>query len=113
MANCGCNMRYAMRTPESQMDVCAVSEGLCSAELEKKRSLMQQITECEFICIDINLYLDTHPCDPEAIEYFKEHVQFYNEALAEYSKSYGPLTLAHAHHCDTYWDWVNQPWPWQ
>ena len=49
MANCGCNMRYAMRTPESQKDVCAVSEGLCSAELEKKRSLMQQITECEFI----------------------------------------------------------------
>ena len=67
MAKCGCNRTNTMRMPEKGMDVCAVSEALCSPELEKKRSLLQQITECEFICIDINLYLDTHPNDARAL----------------------------------------------
>ncbi len=85
----------------------------CPCSEMNQEQLLHWISLTKFACVDSALYLDTHPCDPEAIEYFKEHVQFYNEALAEYSKSYGPLTLAHAHHCDTYWDWVNQPWPWQ
>ncbi len=85
----------------------------CPCSEMNQEQLLHWISLTKFACVDSALYLDTHPCDTEAIEYFKEHVQFYNEALAEYSKSYGPLTLAHAHHCDTYWDWVNQPWPWQ
>ena len=85
----------------------------CPCSEMNREQLLHWISLTKFACVDSALYLDTHPCDMEAIEYFKEHVEFYNEALAEYSKSYGPLTLAHAHHCDTYWDWVNQPWPWQ
>ena len=85
----------------------------CPCSEMNREQLLHRISLTKFACVDSALYLDTHPCDMEAIEYFKEHVEFYNEALAEYSKSYGPLTLAHAHHCDTYWDWVNQPWPWQ
>lgn len=85
----------------------------CPCSEMNREQLLHWISLTKFACVDSALYLDTHPCDMEAIEYFKEHVEFYNEALAEYSKTYGPLTLAHAHHCDTYWDWVNQPWPWQ
>ena len=78
-----------------------------------REQLLCWIGQTKFACVDSSLYLDTHPWDVEAIAYFQERVRLYNEALAEYSKIYGPLTLAHAHHCDTYWDWVNQPWPWQ
>ena len=85
----------------------------CPCKEMNREQLLHWISLTKFACVDSALYLDTHPCDTEAIEYFKEHVHLYNEALAEYSKTYGPLTLAHAHHCDTYWDWVNQPWPWQ
>ena len=49
----------------------------------------------------------------EALAYFKEHDRIYREAVEEYSRNYGPLTLSHAHHCGSYWNWVNQPWPWQ
>lgn len=85
----------------------------CPCSEMNREQLFRWISLTKFACVDSSLYLDTHPCDVEAIAYFKEHVHLYNEALAEYSKTYGPLTLAHAHHCDTYWDWVNQPWPWQ
>ena len=85
----------------------------CPCSEMNREQLLRWISLTKFACVDSALYLDTHPCDTEAIAYFKEHVHLYNEALAEYSKTYGPLTLAHAHHCDTYWDWVNQPWPWQ
>lgn len=85
----------------------------CPFSEMNREQLLQWVSMTKFACVDSNLYLDTHPWDTEALAYFRENVKLYNEALAEYSKTYGPLTIAHAHHCDTYWDWVNQPWPWQ
>lgn len=67
----------------------------------------------KFACVDASLYLDTHPDDMEAISYFQEHNQLYKEAMNVYAKTYGPLTISQARYCDAYWDWVNQPWPWQ
>lgn len=78
-----------------------------------RERLMKRITLSGFAMVDANLYLDTHPGDAEAIRYFNEQSQIYNDALGEYSRRFGPLTVAHAHHNDRYWDWVNQPWPWQ
>ena len=78
-----------------------------------QEQLLKWITLTKFACVDANLYLDTHPCDREALAYFQEYNRLYQEAMDEYAKSYGPLTISNARHCDTYWDWVNQPWPWQ
>ena len=33
-----------------------------------KKNLRNQIVQCEFILIDINLFLDTHPNDKRALE---------------------------------------------
>jgi len=78
-----------------------------------QEQLLQWITLTKFACVDASLYLDTHPDDLEALRYFQEHNRLYTEAMNVYAKAFGPLTIAHAQHCDTYWDWVNQPWPWQ
>ena len=78
-----------------------------------RQQLMKNIILYGFACVDASLYLDTHPDDVEALSYFKEHNRIYQEAVEEYSKTYGPLTIAHAHHCGAYWNWVDQPWPWQ
>lgn len=78
-----------------------------------RQQLMKQVMLYGFACVDASLYLDTHPDDAEALAYFKEHDRIYREAVEEYSRNYGPLTLSHAHHCGSYWNWVNQPWPWQ
>lgn len=78
-----------------------------------QEQLLQWISMTKFACVEASLYLDTHPCDAEALAYFQEYNRLYNEAMNEYAKAYGPLTISHAKHCDTYWEWVNQPWPWQ
>lgn len=85
----------------------------CSCNQMSQEQLYQWIVLTKFACVDTSLYLDTHPDDQEALAYFQEHNRLYNEAMKEYAKAYGPLTISHARHCDTYWDWVNQPWPWQ
>lgn len=87
--------------------------GGCSCEGLSREQLLRRITLSGFACVEAALYLDTHPRDTEAILYFEKNDLMYREAMEEYAKAYGPLTLAHAHHSGTYWEWVNQPWPWQ
>lgn len=91
-------MRMVSPCPVGQMD---------------QKQLLEWIGLTKFACVDANLYLDTHPDDAEAIRYFQEHNRLYLEAMNEYARVYGPLTVSHALHCGTYWEWVDQPWPWQ
>lgn len=75
---------------------------------------MKLINEASFAVDDVKLYLDTHPCDEDAMDYFQKYSRMRNEALKEYAENYGPLTV------DTVicsgpekWNWINEPWPWQ
>ena len=74
---------------------------------------LSEVQVLAFAVQELALYLDTHPEDTGAISYFGENNRKYQEALHEYSQKYGPLTLAHVHHPEDYWNWVDQPWPWQ
>lgn len=79
-----------------------------------KEQLMQYINEVSFAVTEINLYLDTHPNDERALAYFQETSRMRKEALDQYSKLYGPLTIDTADmSCSRSWEWVNQPWPWE
>ena len=61
-----------------------------SCPLSRSR-LLEQIAMCEFVCIDLNLYLDTHPDDLTA----EGDYNCYSEQLARlkeiYTHNYGPL----------------------
>ena len=75
-----------------------------------REQLMDTINEVSFAVDDIKLYLDTHPDDKKALEFFKEKVMIRNEALKEYAAQYGPLTIDTAEDtCSRQWDWVMQP----
>ena len=58
------------------------------------------------------LYLDTHPCDKEALEHFEHYKDLRVQALEEYARCYGPLTVDTTSDYDE-WTWVMQPWPWE
>lgn len=79
-----------------------------------RRELMNQINQASFMVDDTKLYLDTHPCDAEALRCFNEYSKIRNQALAEYARLYGPLTIdTVVESCADKWNWVNEPWPWQ
>lgn len=79
---------------------------------EKERALLQ-IQEIAFAAHDINLYLDTHPNDSNAIRLYNEYniqEQILNNA---YERKYGPIDLSDNEGLSmTPWAWIKEPWPW-
>ena len=80
--------------------------------MDDKQVLLNRIQICDFVLTEVNLYLDTHPNDKAALDYYKKHLDMRNEAHALYVKKYGPLTSGDYDGGPT-WNWVDGPWPWQ
>lgn len=58
-----------------------------------KHQKMTAVREAGFCMIDAGMYLDTHPCDGKAMDYFNRYQQMYKEAVCDYEKHCGPLFL--------------------
>lgn len=78
-----------------------------------REDLLNWINIVSFAVDDVKLFLDTHPCDQEALCYFEEYKNLRKKALKEYAKYYGPLTVDTVDTPCEHWDWVCEPWPWQ
>ncbi len=79
---------------------------------QNKQQLMKKIYESGFAVYDTALFLDTHPCDKEALAFYQKMNRLYNQAAEEYSALYGPLRMAQFDN-DQYWSWSEGPWPWE
>lgn len=80
----------------------------------KQQEMLNYINAISFAVDDTLLFLDTHPNDSQALVYFDECSKMRNEALSDYAKAYGPLLIDDVSMSDTdYWNWINQPWPWE
>lgn len=79
-----------------------------------RQDLLHWINVVSFAVNDAQLFLDTHPDDQEALCFFHEYSKLRKEALTEYAKYYGPLTIDSTHAaCKDKWTWIHEPWPWQ
>ncbi len=65
----------------------------------------------EFALVEANLFLDTHPTDANALEYFSKYQQIHDKAVAAYTAAYGPLTAMQ--HTGSRWKWTDGPFPWE
>lgn len=79
---------------------------------QDKHQLLKYITQVSFALDDVILFLDTHPCDKDALEYYQQVRQQRKEAMALYNEKYGPLQIDQEN-CESYWTWVESPWPWE
>ena len=76
--------------------------------------LYHDIGVIDFVIVEMNEYLDTHPTDKEAMEYLSHYVRMKNQAMREYAMKYGPLRISDADGCNhNEWKWATQPWPWE
>lgn len=78
----------------------------------EKDNLFQFITEVSFALDDVVLYLDTHPCDTEALCYYEEYKKARKKAIDDYTKLYGPIEKYNVDSCKC-WAWTEEPWPWE
>lgn len=76
-----------------------------------ENELLKRVYETGFAIDDVSLYLDTHPTDRDAMNYYRYAKKLNQDAVQSYENAYGPLMISQVT-ADT-WNWVNDPWPWE
>jgi spore coat protein JB len=81
---------------------------------EEQKKLLCKLQEMEFVAVELNLYLDTHPCDVEALNDFNCAVKMIKKIKKEYEEAYGPLmNFGMGGLTKEPWQWIDEPWPWE
>ncbi len=76
-----------------------------------KYSLLKELTVLDFMALDLQLYLNTHPNDYEAICKYNSVIVGADTVRVEYEKHFGPLcSFRSLGRRD--WPWMDEPWPW-
>lgn len=77
-----------------------------------QKELYEWIMMLGFCAVDMMLYLDTHPDDEEALNYFNQCNTLYNAAKQSYQEQFGLLN-AFSEQERFSWDWNTAPMPWE
>lgn len=80
--------------------------------MESKEQILHDIGVVDFVLVDLMLYLDTHPYDCKAMEYFNHYSRIKNQMSREFSQKYYPLTKDMAE-SNREWRWGMAPLPWE
>ena len=75
-------------------------------------ALLRKVYEASFAVDDVILYLDTHPDDQDALNYYQYVSELRKQAMDAYEAQCGPLMIDEVR-SDNYWTCVNNPWPWE
>ncbi|MDO4174865.1 MAG: spore coat protein CotJB [Eubacteriales bacterium] len=80
--------------------------------MTEQQKALQDIRQHKFAVIDAGMYLDGHPEDETALQYFRMMAKKQQQAEETYQKHFGPLQLVDAG-TEKRWDWIDEPWPWE
>lgn len=76
-----------------------------------KHDLLNKLMALDFMAVDLQLYLNTHPCDRVAIMKYNDTVNQGQMLRKAYEDMFGPLSSFRS--TSKYpWQWINNPWPW-
>lgn len=91
-----------------------------------RSQLLKEISETSFTLMDLNLYLDTHPQDTNAMDAFQQAVANRKQLLKTYGDNFEPLTMDcvcidtnNSSESNTkypgqrHWTWSDGPMPWE
>lgn len=77
-----------------------------------KEQMLKDISIVDFVLVELMEYLDTHPHDCDAMEYFNHYARIKNQMVREFSQRYFPLTKDLAE-SNKEWRWGSAPLPWE
>ena len=80
---------------------------------EKYYHMLHKLQETDFVLVELNLYLDTHPHDTQALQQYNELVQERWKQAQQFEECYGPLMNFGHSYSGSPWQWIDTPWPWQ
>ncbi|WP_312108858.1 spore coat protein CotJB [Brevibacillus reuszeri] len=76
-------------------------------------ALLEELQAIDFVLVELNLYLDTHPTDANAVEQFNQFTEKRWALANEFETLYGPLQNFGRSYSGFPWQWTEEPWPWQ
>lgn len=78
-----------------------------------KKTILERLSALEFAAVDLQLFLDTHPDNKEAIAKYNSLLDEAADVREQYESTFGPLfsfvTMSKA----DMFTWINNPWPWE
>lgn len=80
--------------------------------MDAKERLLCDIGIADFVLTELTLYLDTHPRDRKAMEYFNHYNRIKLQMEKEFSQKYYPLNTRWAESSKE-WRWGDAPLPWE
>ena len=80
--------------------------------MTQKDQMLHEIGIVSFVLVELTLYLDTHPFDREAMEYFNHYSRIKNQMEKEFSQKFFPLNMSMAESSKE-WRWGAAPLPWE
>lgn len=78
---------------------------------DNRAALMKEVQIAQFSLIETNLYLDTHPCDEDAMKALDYYAEKLSDAMEKYEEQFGSLTAGSC--IGTPFDWIKEPFPWE
>ena len=78
-----------------------------------KEKMLNRIRMYQFAALEAGMFLDTHPCNKDALDALKNYNMLCKKATQEYVEMYGPLEIRQTADDTEYFDWVKGPWPWE
>lgn len=74
--------------------------------------LKREIAAVHMMITELNLYLNTHPYDKDALTLRNAYVKQYGELTEQYNECFGMLN-ADRDQSAYPWQWIDEPWPWE
>ena len=80
--------------------------------MTEQQQAMQELRRRQFAMMDAGMYLDGHPEDETALQYFRSMCKKHEQAQETYQKHFGPVNPCSAG-MGKRWDWIDDLWPWE
>ena len=80
--------------------------------MNEKENLLNNIDIIDFTMTDLALYLDTHPYDRKAMEFFSHYAKVKKQLCNDFSRKYYPLSMEESDG-NSEWRWGLAPLPWE
>lgn len=74
---------------------------------------LHELQSVDFVLVELQLFLDTHPQDMQALQQFNHYAHVRKKLVSEFEVRYGPLLQFGNSTSEFPWQWIEAPWPWQ
>ncbi len=82
--------------------------------MDERMTLKKRIHAVDFALLEVGLFLDTHPCNTDALKQRGEYRQMRKALIETYEAQFGPYVVTVDDvPCGDRHAWVDGPWPWE